>query len=169
MPTFKSSTSKRSTGRNNKWGASYGSSSWGTGRSTSATSSSTWSVNTPQFKTIKNECQAWMGSYKNIYSQFNGATKTSFSPTVANRFLKLINNGTFVYKFNNTQFVKAFGSAFPGSKTNFVSQFSAPTIAKQIQKKFGTGIKSVARGNGNCWLVAATPNVTSGPFKSYNW
>lgn len=151
MPTYKSNTSKKS----GSWGRTSR-----TSRS-STTNSSTWSPNSPQFKPIKNQCQAWIGSYKNVYSQINTSSKTSLSPTVANRFVKLINNGSFVYKFSNPQFTQKFGQT--------AKDLSPTQATKFLQKKFGAGVKSVARGNANCWLVAATPNVQKGPFKSYNW
>ena len=171
MPTFKSSGKRSSYGISN-WnsGRSTGYSSWTSGRSTgsswtsgrsSTTNTTTWSPNSPQFTPIKNECQARICSYKNIYSQFSGTGKTCFSPSNANKWLKLINNGTLVYKFSNPQFVQTFGRN--------VSNLTPNAITRLFQQRFGQGVKNVTRGNNNCWLVAANPNVTATPFRNYSW
>jgi hypothetical protein len=103
-----------------------------------------------------------MGSYRNVYSQITPAgSKTSFSPTNANKWMKYVHNGNLVYKFNTAQFSRYFGSRW---------NQSTPTAARQwMRKKFGAGIKDVTRGKSNCWLVATTKNVTRQPFSNYNW
>lgn len=122
---------------------------------------SNYSCNSPKFKTARFECQWRMGSYRNIYSQFAGHTTTPFSPTLANKWVRYINAGVRVYKFNNTEFAKYFGH-------NFAS--FTPTAARQfLKQKFGAGIKDVTRGNNNCWLIATTKNVTGRPFNAYTW
>lgn len=115
-----------------------------------------------KFSNQKCEVQARIGSYKNVASQFSGNAKvTAFSPTGANKWIKFVNNGTRVYKFNNAQFCKLFGTQWKDSN---------PTSAcTWMRKKFGTGIKAVTRGRNNNWLIAATPSVNKGPFKNYNW
>ena len=67
----------------------------------SQTNYSTYACNSPKFKTVKGECQWRMGSYRNVYTQFSGTQKTCISPTVANRWIKYVNNGNRVYKFAN--------------------------------------------------------------------
>ena len=116
----------------------------------------------PKFKPAREECQWRMGSYRNIYSQFSGtASKTAFSPTTANKWIRYINSGARVYKYSNTDFRKYFGT--------IAANFS-PTMARQhLRKKFGPAIKDVTRGNSNCWLVATTKNVTGRPFINYHW
>lgn len=186
MPTFRYN-SKRSTGYTSNWGSggfgggnsnnrgwgsglgtgrgtttrgNTGRGNWVAGRS-STRNTTTYSPNSPQFNPIKTECQARIGSYKNVYSQFSGSGKTIFSPSIANRWLRFCNNGTLVYKFTNPQFVRCFGSS--------ASNLSSVQCTKFFQRRFGVGIKAVCRGNSNCWLVAATPNVTATPFRNYDW
>ncbi len=145
---------------NSGWNTT-GNRSWstGTGRSTGATQ--TWSSTSPQFTPIKNECQARIGSYKNVFSQFNGRGKTAFSPSAANKWLKFVNNGTLVYKFTSQQFNQSFGSRF--------SQLAPSACVRAFQQQFGAGVKAVCRGNNGSWLIAATTNVTANPFRNYNW
>lgn len=175
MPTFRNTNSKRknlvsnswttgiSNSRNTSWnniGTLSRSGGWNTGQ-ISTQNFTTYPVNSPQFNPIRTECQARIGSYKNVFSQCSGLNKTVFSPSIANKWLKLCNTGTLVYKFSNPQFVKFFG-------TDCVSM--SPTACTRLfQQEFGTGIKAVTRGNNNCWLVAATKNVTATPFRNYDW
>jgi hypothetical protein len=121
-----------------------------------------YACNSPKFTPVKQECQWRIGSYRNVYTQFTGGgTKTTISPAMANRWIRYINNGNRVYKFNNAQFTRYFG-------TNWTT--GPITAARQyLRRKFGTGIKDVARGKGNCWLVATTKNVTGRPFNNYSW
>lgn len=121
-----------------------------------------YACNSPRFRTAKQECQWRIGSYRNVYSQFTPAgTKTIFSPSAANKWMKYINNGALVYRFNNAQFSKYFGTRWT---------YSSPTATRQwMRRKYGPGIKDVTRGKGNCWLVATTKNVTARPFGTYNW
>lgn len=129
------------------------------GRGTTAT----FATSSPKFNQAKQECTWRMGSYRNVWSQFGAGSKTQFSPTNANKWTRYVNQGTLVYKFNTNQFSKFFGTQW-----NKWSNAS-PTLAKQyLRRKYGTGIKDVTRGN-NCWLVAATKNVTGTLFRNYNW
>ena len=138
----------------------YGTTTWT--RTKTTRTNDYYPCNSPKYSTARNECQWRMGSYRNVWSQFNGTgTKTVFSPTAANKWIKYINNGVRVYKFNNTDFNKYFGTQQSGY---------TPTAARQwLKKKYGTGIKDVTRGKGNCWLVATTKNVTGRPFSNYTW
>jgi len=122
----------------------------------------TYSYKSPKFNTARTECQWRMASYRTIWNQFNGAgTQTQFSPTAANRWTKYVNSGVRIYKWNNTDFTKYFGSQWTQN---------SPTAARNyLRKKYGAAIKDVTRGKGNCWLVAATKNVTAKPFRMYNW
>lgn len=122
----------------------------------------TYACNSPRFTTARYECQWRMGSYRNVYSQFMPTgTKTVFSPTAANKWIKYVNTGTRVYKWTNVQFTKQFGQKWTQASPTAIRQF--------MRKKFGTGIKDIIRGKGNCWLVATTKNVTGRPFTTYNW
>ena len=126
------------------------------------TNRTTYACSSPRFRTTKQECQWRIGSYRNVYSQFTPAgTKTIFSPTTANKWIKYVNNGALVYKFNNVQFSRYFGTRWTSG---------TPTAARQfMRRKFGAGIKDVTRGKGNCWLVAATKNMNRYPFSNYSW
>ena len=108
------------------------------------------------------EIQWRIGSYRNIYSQFTGAGKvTAFSPTTANKWMKWVHSGARIYKFNNKDFCKHFGNQWITS---------SPTSAfRWLKQKYGTGSKAGTRGKANCWLVAATPNLTGRPWNNYNW
>jgi hypothetical protein len=117
--------------------------------------------NPTQFRNANQEIQWRLGSYRNIYSQFNGAGTTPFSPTNANKWIRYVNTGTRVYKFNNQQFTNYFGFQWNNSTPNATYRW--------MRQKFGAGIKAVARGKGNCWLVAATERITARPFCNYTW
>ncbi|MCK4343448.1 MAG: hypothetical protein KAY37_17175 [Phycisphaerae bacterium] len=138
----------------------YRTSTWKT--KTTRSSASYYPCNSPKYSPARFECQWRMGSYRNVWSQFNGAgMKTTFSPTLANRWIKYVNNGVRVYKFNNNDFSKHFGTEWAGG---------TPTAARQyLRKKYGPGVKDVTRGKGNCWLVATTKNMTGRPFANYLW
>lgn len=115
----------------------------------------------PKFSTVKTECKWRIGSYRNVYSQFSGAsTKTIFSPTNASKWMRYVNNGARVYKFNNNQFTRYFGSQWT---------LNTRTARQYLRRKFGPSIKDVIRGKGNCWLVATTKSVTGRPFNTYQW
>lgn len=173
MPTFRNTINKRKN-TSNSWTTGFSNSrntswsntgwnrtgGWNTG-SFSNQNTTTYSVNSPQFNPIRVECQARIGSYKNVFSQCSGTSKTVFSPTTANKWLKFCNTGTLVYKFTNPQFVKFFGAN--------CTTMTPTACTKFFQQQFGTGIKAVTRGNNNCWLVAATKNVTATPFRNYSW
>jgi hypothetical protein len=117
--------------------------------------------NPTQFRNVNQEIQWRMGSYRNIYSQFNGAGFTPISPAIANKFIRYVNAGTRIYKFNNQQFCNYFGHQW--------NTTTPSATFRWMRQKFGAGIKGVARGKGNCWLVAATERVTARPFCNYNW
>ena len=123
---------------------------------------SSFPKNSPAFKRVRNECEWRIGSYRTIYSQFTGAgTKTTFSPTNANKWLNYVNNGYRVYKWSHKDFCKYFGSQW---------QQGTPTACQRyLKQKYGQGIKAVTRGKANCWLIATTPTVTARPFYNYNW
>ncbi len=135
---------------------------YGTTAKKSNTQGTNYACNSPKFKIAKTECEWRMGSYRNVYSQFNRTnSKTTFSPTAANKWTRYINSGARVYKFSTTDFTKFFGQQWKNW---------TPTTAKQyMKKKFGPAIKDVTRGNNNCWLVATTKTVTGRPFTNYTW
>ena len=117
--------------------------------------------NSPKYRLARDECQWRMGSYRNIYAQFAGGTRTCFSPAAANKWIRYVNNGVRVYKFNTNEFTRHFGTRMT---------YTTPTTARQyLRRKYGTWIKDVTRGNNNCWLVATTKNVPGRPFAQYNW
>ena len=152
--TWKTGTTRRNVGkRTNKY------SKYNKTRSTSWTTSS-YSPN--KYNTYKKTLQAKIGSYRTINQQFTGTGKvTAFSPSGANKWIKYVDQGAWVYKFNGPQFHKFWGSNWNNP---------TPTAAfRYLQKKYGTSIKAVTRGKGNCWLVAATPKITARPFSTYNW
>ncbi len=148
--TWKSGT-RRSTGKQTK---SYGHT---TTRSFTATS---YSPN--KYSNYKKELQAKIGSYRTINQQFAGTGKvTAFSPAGANKWIKYVNQGAWVYKFNTTQFTRLWGQNWNSPSPTAACRF--------LQKKYGTSIKAVTRGKGNNWLVAAMPRISSHPFSNYNW
>lgn len=103
-----------------------------------------------------------MGSYRNVYTQFTGAgMKTSFSPTTANRWMRYVNNGVQVYKFNNIDFCRYFGNRW--------AQGTPKSAYRYLRNHYGNTIKDVTRGKGNCWLIATTRTPTARPFLNYNW
>jgi hypothetical protein len=164
MPTRKTyrSTGRRTTGRRTT----------STGRTTrkfnrtttrnNSTTNTTFSKNSPAFNRPKTECEWRIGSYRTVYSQFTGAgQQTPFSPTNANKWVKLVNQGCRVYKFTNKDFCQRFGTQW---------QQGTPTACfRYLRQKFGPSIKAVTRGKGNNWLVATTPNISGRPFQNYSW
>ena len=150
--TWKSGSTRRHTGRTTKpYGRTHSGSAW-----------PSTSYNPNMYNNYKKELQAKIGSYRTINQQFTGVGKvTAFSPTGANKWIKYVNQGAWIYKFNNAQFCRFFGSHF-GNAT--------PTAAyRYLRQKYGAGIKAVTRGKGNNWLVAAMPKVNARPFHNYNW
>ncbi|MCG3125998.1 MAG: hypothetical protein CHACPFDD_00826 [Phycisphaerae bacterium] len=159
-------TTGRSTGSSsyssssNRWG--YRGSGYRTGGGSTSTGGAGYSPT--QFSSVKKSIQQCIGSFRNIQGQFTGGGRvTAFSPTAANKWVRYINNGAFVYKFSNSEFCRQFGARFgqPGTSTS--------NVARTLKAKFGTGIKDVTRGKGGCWLIAASARVTGYPFSSYKW
>jgi hypothetical protein len=105
-----------------------------------------------------------MGSFRNLNSQFTGGGKvTTFSPATANRWVKFVDQGVWVFKFHNRDFSRWFGARFtPGAWSN-------ASAYKCMRQKFGSGIKAVARGKSGTWLVAASNKLNTGPFRNYTW
>jgi hypothetical protein len=121
-----------------------------------------WSYNPSQFSKPRQEIECRIWSYRMLNQQFSGSGKvTAFSPTTATRWVKFVNDGAYVYKFANKDFCRWFGNYWTGSSPN--------AAYKYLRKRFGSGIKAVARGRGNAWLVCAMPTVSARPFSNYNW
>jgi hypothetical protein len=126
------------------------------------TSGTTYPCGSPAFKTAQQECQWRMGSYRNIYQQFTGTgTRTTVSPSTAGRWTRYVNNGYQVYKFTNKDFCRYFGARW--------AQNTPKAACQYLRNHFGTAIKDVTRGKGNCWLVATTRTPTARPFNTYTW
>ena len=154
--TWKTGTTRRNVGKYaNKYGKTRTS-------NISSASYTTSSYNPNKYNTYKKTLQAKIGSYRTITQQFSGTGKvTAFSPAGANKWIRYVDQGAWVYKFNSTQFCKFWGSYWNNP---------TPTAAcLYLQKKFGTSIKAVTRGKGNNWLVAAMPKLTARPFSNYHW
>jgi hypothetical protein len=126
----------------------------------SAWPSTSYSPN--KYNNYRKELQAKIESYRTINQQFTGVGNVvAFSPSGANKWIKYVNQGAWVYKFNNAQFCRWFGTHWNDA---------TPTAAyRYLRHKFGVAIKGVTRGKGNSWLVAATPKITARPFYNYNW
>jgi hypothetical protein len=122
----------------------------------------TTSYSPSKYTNYRKEVQAKIASYRNLNQQWTGTGKvTAFSPTGANKWLKYVNQGAWIYKFNNNQFCRYFGDDW--------AYATLPAVYRYFQKRFGSGIKGVTRGKGNIWLVAAMPTVTARPFYNYPW
>ncbi len=126
--------------------------------------SSNWTpkaYNSTQFSTQRRFVTAQIQSLRYLNQQFSGARVTAFSPSTAKSWINFVNNGNYVYKFTNQQFCSTFGTQWAvGSPT---------TALRYLKQKFGSGIRAVTRGNGNTWLVCASPNVNGRPFSTYTW
>jgi hypothetical protein len=137
---------------------------WTTGTRTTSTTrniTSHWAINSNRYNQVRGEGEWRMGSYRNVYAQVSGGTRTTLSPNQINKWIRYVNAGTRVYKFNANEFTKYFGRQWTST---------TPTAARQwLKRKYGPGIKDVTRGKGNCWLVATTRNVTGRPWNNYNW
>jgi hypothetical protein len=143
------------TRRNWKSGIKYG-------RTTTRKNWPTTSYSPTKYTNYKKELQAKIGSYRTINQQFTGAGKvTAFSPTGANKWINYVNQGAWVYKWNNAQFCRYFGTHWNNATPNAAYRY--------LKQKYGAGIKAVTRGKGNYWLVAAMPKVNARPFYTYNW
>lgn len=156
MPPRKTSRTHRKTSRKGTWKTSR------SRKTTRRTTQTAYACSSPKFRMAKDECAWRIGSYRNVYSQFSASgSKTVFSPTTANRWIKYINSGVRVYKFNNQDFSKHFGTKW---------STGTPTAARQyLKRKYGPGVKDVTRGKGSCWLVATTKNVSGHPFTPSYW
>jgi hypothetical protein len=122
-----------------------------------------YQTNAPAFNQPRNECQWRMASYRAVYAQFSGTAKnTFFSPTTANKWINYVNQGYRVYQFSQKDFTRFFGS-------QWICNYSPNTCFRWMRQKYGAGIKAVARGRTNIWLVAATHSVTARPFQNYTW
>ncbi len=150
MPTSK--YSRKATSRTTGWGSTTSSTTTNTGRSFSASS----------YNKVTSSIQQKIGSYRNIWAQCKGTGATPFSPTTANKWINLVDNGASVYKFTSNDFSRWFGPQFD---TNWTSN----TATRYCRQRFGTGIKAVNRGRNNTWLVCATRTVSARPFNTYNW
>lgn len=159
MPTTRRTwnTTRRTTTKYNK---SYGGTSYRNTTTTRGYTPNTYNPN--QYNTQKKTLQAKICSYNTIHRQMTGAGKVmAFSPTGANKWIRYVENGAWVYRFNSQQFKQFWGNTWNNP---------TPTAAcRYLQHKFGQGIKDVTRGKGNYWLVAATQNINSRPFSNYNW
>ena len=115
-----------------------------------------------KFSGTRKQLQKKIVSLRTINQQVSGVGKvTAFSPNNASRWIQMVNNGACIYQFTNTDFCRHFGSKW--------SSYAPSTALSYLKRKFGSGIKAVTRGKGNSWLVAASPNLSSRPFGSYNW
>ena len=150
--TWKSGTTRRYSGKKtNAYGRTNTRNAWPT---------TSYSPN--KYNNYKKELQAKIVSYRTINQQFTGTGYvTAFSPTGANKWINYVNQGAWVYKFNNAQFCRWFGTHWNNA---------TPTAAyRYLRNKYGAGIKAVTRGKGNNWLVAAMPKITARPFYNYHW
>ncbi|MBI5866355.1 MAG: hypothetical protein HZB38_17935 [Planctomycetes bacterium] len=166
MPTTRSNWRTGTTRRtSNTWNPSgrFGYSNSSTSSSYGARSNWTPTTYSPnKYNTYRTEITAKIQSYRAINQQFTGSGMvTAFSPSTCNKWINYVNDGCNVYTFTNQQFSRYFGTQWSNN---------APTSAfRYLRNKYGTGIKAVTRGKGNCWLVAATPKVTARPFSGYSW
>ena len=156
MPTTRR-TWKSGTTRQTKSGTTHRS-----GWTSAGSSRMPTSYSPTKYTTSKKELVAKIGSYRTLNQQFTGAGKvTAFSPSGANKWIKYVDQGAWIYKWNNAQFCRYFGTDWKDS---------TPTAAmRYLKQKFGSNIKAVTRGKGNHWLVAAMPKITARPFYNYNW
>jgi hypothetical protein len=158
--------------RSSRTGRSFGTTSTGTGRnwnrggmSFNLTPAAKYSP--MKFTNCRKQISAKIASFRTINQQISPSGKVvAFSPTTANRWINLVNQGNVVYKFTNQQFNQFFGRCFTSSPRSVTT----PTgVCKVLQKQFGQGIKAVTKGKGGTWLIAASPNVSGRPFQTYNF
>lgn len=156
-------TYRRSNSRSYSSGRSAGRGYSGSYYSSNAGSHSATAYSPSKFSTARQEVQAKICSFRAIQQQFNSSASrvTAFSPSGANKWIRLVNTGARVYTFGGSQFSRYFGQRW--------NQASPTTAFKLLRRRFGASIKAVTRGKGNNWLVAATPSVSSRPFTGYNW
>ncbi len=131
-------------------------------RTTTSCKPTTYTKSSAAFRNVRGEYEWRMQSYRTVYTQFTGAgQKTPFSPTNANRWLRYINQGYRVYNWTNREFCRFFGAQW---------QTGSPTACfRYMRQRFGSTVKAVARGKGNCWLVATSQHVNGQPFRNYRW
>jgi hypothetical protein len=162
MPFTRRNTNRYSSRRSSSTTGSYRPVSFSTW---SSRFSPTNKFNPVKFVAQRNEVTAKIQSFRTINEQLSGAGKVvAFSPSIVNRWINWVNDGCYVYKFNNNEFNRSFGRYF---NRGFGGSFSTGTALRKLQRQFGAGIKAIARGKGNTWLVAASENITKGPFGSY--
>ncbi len=117
--------------------------------------------NSRHFMTLRNEFQWRIGSYQNVYNQFNSGRRTVWSPTVANRWMRYVKSGVQVYQFTNREFTRFFGNRFNNANPTVIRKF--------LTNRYGHSIKDVTRGNNNTWLIAASRTPSGRLFTNYNW
>lgn len=135
------------------------------------TSALNWTPTTAYSPTKFTNCRkqicAKIASFRTIHQQIAPSGKVvAFSPTTANKWINLVNQGAVVFKFSNQQFTRFFGKYFT---KNPRSATTPSGVFKTLQKQFGNGIKAVAKGKGGNWLIAAVPNISARPFQNYNF
>jgi hypothetical protein len=150
---------------------SYNTKSYGTSHSTPWRSGTSTKFNVPV-----NTMQGKIGSFRTLTQQ---CTPTGcFTPTTANKWINFVNDGAFVYKFNNQQFNKLCNVTNSTTNTSHNRSYNTTTnhgtfsntaAFNTLRKKFGAGIKAVTKTNSHYWLVAATPSVSARPFTHYAW
>jgi hypothetical protein len=161
MPARKTNTYRKNTGYKTGYKTTGYKTSYNRTARPTTTCTTTYACTSPKFRGVRQECQWRIGSYWNVYSQFTGvARNTIFSPTTANKWMRYVNSGVQVYKFNQRDFTRFFGAKWANN---------TPTATrKYLANKYGTTIKDAARGN-NCWLIAASRTPTARPFTNYTW
>lgn len=146
--------------RTNRWNTNTNTNTPANTRRTT-TMNTNYATTARAFTQPRSECQARIGSYRNVYQQFTGTQKTPFSPTNANKWIKFVNQGFRVFQWNNQDFCRHFGAQWNNNNPT--------TCFRWMRQKYGTTIKAVTRGRNNTWLVATSPNVAARPFNNYNW
>lgn len=176
--TYSTKTGRRSTGRRTGTSSSWSSNRYNSGSNNSSnsnrwgnsynttTGSNNWgptaTYSPSKFSNIREQLQQRAASYRTLHNECSGPGKvTCFSPTTARSWVRFVNSGCNVYRWNNAEFTRNFGTQFNNCSTT--------QAFRTLRSKFGTGIKAVARGKGNCWLIAASTSVGARQFSNYSW
>lgn len=136
---------------------------WGWNNTTSRNTSSQTSrgYSPSQFSDVRQQIQCRLGSFRTLNSQVSGAGRvTAFSPSVANRWVKFVDQGARVFKFSGREVNRWFGARHDTNTWSNAAAF------KWLRWKFGSGIKAVTRGKSGTWLVAASSKLNTGPFRT---
>lgn len=118
---------------------------------------------TTAYKTVCNNIERKLDSYKTLFQQANGAGGMSRpTPATLNSFCNWVNKGAVIQTCSSAQISRWART----TNKSFNPHNPTPTACKKVlAAKFGrTYIKAVAKGKGGQFMVATTPTINGRTF-----